>query len=82
MSCINFRISPYDAVLLKSQQEAMKAGKGMWKNWKEKPVSLHRQQEIPTVSFENLRFGAADIEAKPDSVWPEMGCVLGRICAL
>jgi micrococcal nuclease len=27
----------YDAELLKSQQEAMKAGKGMWKNWKEKP---------------------------------------------
>ncbi len=27
----------YDAVLLKSQQEAMIAGKGMWKNWKEKP---------------------------------------------
>ena len=26
----------YDAVLLKSQQEAMKAGKGMWGNWKEK----------------------------------------------
>lgn len=33
-------ISPnitYTAVLLKSQQEAMKAGKGMWANWKEKP---------------------------------------------
>jgi micrococcal nuclease len=28
----------YDAVFLKSQQEAMKAGKGMWKNWKEKPA--------------------------------------------
>jgi len=27
----------YDAELLKSQQEAMKAGKGMWANWKEKP---------------------------------------------
>jgi micrococcal nuclease len=27
----------YDAVLLKSQHEAMNAGKGMWKNWKEKP---------------------------------------------
>lgn len=27
----------HDAVLLKSQQEAMKAGKGMWGNWKEKP---------------------------------------------
>ncbi|MFH0997517.1 MAG: thermonuclease family protein [Pseudomonadota bacterium] len=27
----------YDAALLKSQQQAMKAGKGMWANWKEKP---------------------------------------------
>jgi micrococcal nuclease len=27
----------YNAALLKSQQEAMKAGKGMWGNWKEKP---------------------------------------------
>ena len=27
----------HDAALLKSQQEAMKAGKGMWANWKEKP---------------------------------------------
>ena len=26
----------HDAALLKSQQEAMKAGKGMWANWKEK----------------------------------------------
>jgi micrococcal nuclease len=27
----------HDAELLKSQQEAMKAGKGMWANWNEKP---------------------------------------------
>ncbi len=27
----------HDAALLKSQQEAMKAGKGIWGNWKEKP---------------------------------------------
>ena len=27
----------HDAALLKSQQEAMKTGKGMWANWKEKP---------------------------------------------
>ena len=27
----------YDASLLKSQQVAMKAGKGMWANWEEKP---------------------------------------------
>ena len=27
-----------DAALLKSQQEAMKAGKGIWGNWKEKPA--------------------------------------------
>jgi micrococcal nuclease len=29
----------HDAVLLKSQQDAMKAGKGMWGNWKEKPAA-------------------------------------------
>jgi micrococcal nuclease len=37
-------ISPnitYTAVLLKSQQEAMKAGKGMWANWKEKPSDYY-----------------------------------------
>jgi micrococcal nuclease len=28
----------HEAELLQSQQEAMKAGKGMWKNWKEKPA--------------------------------------------
>jgi micrococcal nuclease len=27
----------HDAALLKSQQEAMKTGKGIWGNWKEKP---------------------------------------------
>ena len=29
----------YDNVLLKAQQEAMKSGKGMWGNWKEKNTS-------------------------------------------
>ena len=29
----------YDAVLLKTQQEAMTAGRGMWRNWRETPDS-------------------------------------------
>ena len=33
----------YDAALLKSQQEAMKAGKGMWGELEGKTVRLHRQ---------------------------------------
>ena len=72
----------YDAALLKSQQEAMKAGKGIWGNWKERATDYIGNRKVPTVSFEKLRFGAANIETKPDSVWPEMGRVLGRICAL
>ena len=47
----------YDAVLLKSQQEAMKAGKGMWGNWKEKPHDYIGNKKSRRFHLKTCAFG-------------------------
>ncbi|MBI5589306.1 MAG: thermonuclease family protein [Deltaproteobacteria bacterium] len=47
----------YDAVLLKSQQEAMKAGKGMWANWKEKPSDYIGNKKSRRFHLKTCAFG-------------------------
>ncbi len=47
----------YDASLLKSQQEAMEAGKGMWGNWKEKPSDYIGNKNSRRFHLKTCAFG-------------------------
>jgi micrococcal nuclease len=47
----------YDAALLKSQQEAMKSGRGIWKNWKEKPADYIGNKKSRRFHLETCALG-------------------------